>query len=68
MPTKEGYEYADVAHEKVTVDATFKYGCHSDKLGEGWRGVKPWIEMPCGHMKKTRDKACDGCSNQHQPD
>lgn len=33
MPVKEGYEYADVPHEKTIAGPGYRYGCHSDKRG-----------------------------------
>lgn len=39
MPVKEGYEYADVPHEKTMAGPGYRYGCHSDKLGDHPRCV-----------------------------
>jgi len=38
MPTDPNNPYVDVAHRKTTIGTDYRYGCHSDKLGDMPRG------------------------------
>ncbi len=38
MPVMPGYVHADTPHESTVAGAGYRYGCHSDKVGDEPRG------------------------------
>lgn len=93
MPTMEGYEHADIPHEKTVMPVGYLYGCHTtepdnprghtteitgqDGYFDGGdadfpqartartiRIVTEWLPVKCGHMYRSTDPACTGCTNR----
>lgn len=54
MPVREGYEYADTAHEKTVQVAGWTYGCHSAKVGDALRGGPATYMVRDGYVKEAR--------------
>ncbi len=50
MPVREGYIYANDAHEKTKQEAGWTYGCHSSKIGDKPRGGPGTYEVPIGRL------------------
>lgn len=46
MPTDPNYIHADVSHPKMVVGNEWRYGCHSDKVGNEPRGMvrQMWVQ------------------------
>lgn len=38
MPVMPGYIHADTPHERTVAGPGWRYGCHSDRVGDGPRG------------------------------
>ena len=63
MPVREGYIYANDAHEKTKQEAGWTYGCHSSKVGDKPRGGTGTYMIIGGYLIGREYESEDGLAH-----